>query len=62
MGIPREWLVRRVEYRAYVEETLSAVDNVSEAVRNRVEERVKRVEAKRLPGDEVWDGRSITAG
>ena len=57
MGIPRECLVHRIEYRAYVEEMLASIRDLPEEKRRRAEERVAAVEAKWLPGDEVWEWR-----
>jgi len=57
MGIAREWLGRRIDYRAHVQEMLAAIRALPEERRHRVEERVVAVEAKLLPGDEVWEWR-----
>jgi hypothetical protein len=57
MGIPPECLVHRIEYRAYVEEMLASIRDLPEEKRRRAEERVAAVEAKLLPGDEVWEWR-----
>lgn len=57
MGIPREWLVHRIEYRAHVEEMLASIPDLPEEKRRRAMGRVAAVEAKLLPGDEVWEWR-----
>jgi hypothetical protein len=57
MGIPREWLVRRIEYQAHVDEMLASIRDLPEEKRRRAEERAAAVEAKLLPGDEVWEWR-----
>jgi hypothetical protein len=57
MGIPREWLARRIDYRTHVEEMLATIGDLPEEKRRRIEERVAAVEAKLLPGDEVWEWR-----
>jgi hypothetical protein len=57
MGIPREWLVRRIDYRAHVQDMLAPIGDLPEETVHRVEGRVAAVEAKLLPGDEVWEWR-----
>ena len=57
MGIPREWLVRRIDYRAHVQDMLAPIGDLPEESVHRVEGRVAAVEAKLLPGDEVWEWR-----
>ena len=55
MGILREWLVRRIDYRTHVEAMLATITDSPEKKRDRIKERVAAVEAKLLPGDEVWE-------
>ncbi len=62
MGIRREWLVRRIEYRAHVAEVLESIGELPEEKHRRAEERVAAVEAKLLPGDEVWEWRHDGGG
>jgi len=48
-------LIRRTTYREYMARWLEGVEHVPERVLQRIEQRSAEIEARMLPGDELWE-------